>query len=305
MTFSFIPSLPLFSCRKGEYHHAHSSAVSPKKYTLRRHSIVCSNENIKSGKITLVGVGPGDVCHLTTAAENALQNADIILHDRLAHDTILHKANSKAVLESVGKARKNDGSVFNTRQDTINDRMVKLAQQGLHVVRVKGGDTAIFSRLSDELTAAREANILVEVIPGITTASVVAAVLQFPLTGGKGIADGVCFVSAHEGAHWIYPSLLKHVTLAIYMGLQELDGLLIRLAKGDQGMTSATCEDIAAVAVYAVSTPEQKVVWGTVRTLAACIREEKLKSPTVVIVGNAVRLARDWPHGQIVKNEKT
>lgn len=248
------------------------------------------------GKITLVGVGPGDVGYVSQAAKTALQEADVILYDRLIGDDILSLAQSDAKVEAVGKAR----GIRKGSQATLNERMVSLAHSGLHVVRVKGGDVSTFARLASELRAARAARVHIKIVPGVTTASAVAAALGFPLTEA-GVADGVCLLSGHEGAPWISPLLLRHLTLAIYMGLQELEALLLRLAHPTDSNIPGdiNCSNIAAVAVHAVSTPQQKIVWGTIGTLSSKVREEKLQSPTIVIIGEVVRLANDWPYEKL------
>lgn len=240
------------------------------------------------GSITLVGVGPGHSQYLTQGAECAIRGADAILYDRLIDEEILCLVRAEALLESVGKQGFVTGSdaVKSSKQGAINSRMVELALQGLHVVRVKGGDASIFGRVADELGAARAVGVEVRVEPGVTTASVVAARLQFPLTAGRGLV----LVSAHEGADWIQPDLVLHATLAVYMGLRQLAVLLAKLTAGGE-----QCSSVPVVAVQSAGTPCEKVVFATVGTLSTAIQESELQSPTIVIMGEAVRLARDWP----------
>lgn len=268
------------------------------------------------GKVTLVGVGPGTSCgQLTVAGEDAILSADVVLYDRLT-DVAGLKARYGADkrFEHVGK-RGSDGM----RQNTINERMMLYARRGLHVVRVKGGDVSIFGRMQDELRAARGNGVEVEVVAGVSTPSVVAARLQFPLTQ---IGKGVCFVSGHDGADWMTADLLDHVTVVVFMGLSNMHVLLHRFnnnvgdwpqpeRNGKEKEKKKTEEEeeegkrkdfrgrdvsrIAAVAVQDVMSVRERIVWGTVGTLSQNVADAGLESPVLVVIGDVVRLAKDWP----------
>lgn len=261
------------------------------------------------GKITLIGVGPGTSCgQLTVAGEDAILSADVVLYDRLTDVAGLkERYGSDKRFEHVGK-RGSDGM----RQDTINERMMLYARRGLHVVRVKGGDVSIFGRMQDELRAARENGVEVDVVAGVSTPSVVAARLQFPLTK---IGKGVCFVSGHDGAEWMTADLLDHMTVVVFMGLSNMYVLLRRFnnSVGDwpkrerKGKEEEVGEGkkkdfggrdvsrIAAVAVQDVMSARERIVWGTVGTLSQKVVDAELESPVLVVIGDVVRLAKDWP----------
>lgn len=231
----------------------------------------------------LIGTGPSSIHHLTQGAIKKIQQASIILHDRLVSAEILSQANPSAQLISVAKGRgQGTGS-----QQAINQQLATYAKNGHTVARLKGGDPSIFGRLGSELDFLRRERIAVSVEPGVTTASALAARLGFPLTHAQ-VARGVCLVSAHEDVDWISGTLLRHVTLVVYMGLHRLGDLLKRLR--ESGADGGT----AAVAVHGVSTEDEQVVWGTVDTLHTKVLDAALSSPTIVVIGNVVALASGW-----------
>lgn len=243
-----------------------------------------------AGEVYLVGTGPGDPRLLTLAAVQLLQSADVVLYDRLVSDQILSFVNEKAEKVCVGKAR----GVGTGTQPAIQEQLAYHAARGKRVVRLKGGDPAIFGRLGDELGYLRQqCGIEVHVVPGVTTASAVAAYLGFPLTQ-SGVADSVRLLTGHIGEDNEFDGgdYGEGTTIVVYMGLREIDKLLGRLVeRGARG-------DLPAVAVQSVSTSKQKVVWGRLRDLGRAVREANLQSPVIVVIGEVVRMARDWPYEQ-------
>ena len=149
--------------------------------------------SMPKGKVTLVGAGPGDAELLTIKAFRALQAADVILFDKLVSDEVLDLARREAKRMLVGKR----GGQPSCRQDDINALMVKLAKQGKHVVRLKSGDPMIFGRAGEEISILEAEGILVDVVPGITSALAAAARLGVSLTH-RDYAQSVKFVTAHS-----------------------------------------------------------------------------------------------------------
>ena len=146
-----------------------------------------------SGKVTLVGAGPGDSGLLTLNALRALQSADVILFDSLVSDEVLNLARREAKCIAVGKR----GGQPSCRQDDINALMVKFAGQGKHVVRLKSGDPMIFGRAGEEIAILDAVGIEVNIVPGITAASAVASRLGISLTH-RDHAQSVKFITAHS-----------------------------------------------------------------------------------------------------------
>lgn len=177
-----------------------------------------NNTAVKSGKVTLVGAGPGDAELLTIKAVRALQSADIILFDKLVSDDVLELARREARRMLVGKR----GGQASCRQDDINELMVKLAKQGKHVVRLKSGDPMIFGRAGEEIEILESEGIETEIVPGITAAMAAASRLGISLTH-RDCAQSVKFVTAHS-RHGELPNLDwrscadKQSTLMVYMG---------------------------------------------------------------------------------------
>lgn len=246
------------------------------------------------GQVTLISAGPGDISHLTTAAREALVAADTVLHDLHVSPDLLALAHPSARLVPVGKAR----GLRTGSQAGLDARMVALASVGRRVARLHAGDATTFARAASGLEACTAAGIPCDVVPGVTTASAVAAQLGFSLTQ-RNVADGVLHVTGHDGLEWLDPSLLMRVTVVVYMGLQALARILERWTTVGRGQ-------IAAVAVMRACLPGQRVVWGTVATLADRVEEAELEGPTLVVVGEVVRSARDWPFSlEYVKRDGT
>ena len=246
-----------------------------------------SNASVESvfepGDVYLVGTGPGDPRLLTLGALDILQRAEVVLYDRLVGEDILSFLNPEAELVGVGKGR----GVGTGSQESIQQQLAFHAFQGKRVVRLKGGDPCIFGRVGNELEFLNAKGVTTSVIPGITSASGIASGLGFPLTH-NGIADGVCLFTGHAEIPVVAESL-SAFTLVIYMGLRELPHLLGSLRQ------NSMWEKVGAVAVQSGTTIGQKVVWGHVDSLAERVETAGLRSPTLVIIGDVVQIAKDWP----------
>ncbi len=239
-----------------------------------------------SGKVTLVGAGPGDPGLLTLHALRALQRADVILADRLVTPEILAMARREAQVIDVGKAPGGHGA----RQARINRLMVVHARRGRNVVRLKGGDPFIFGRGGEELEYLRLHDVAYDVVPGITAAIGCAAYAGIPLTHREH-AQGLQFVTAHcrdslDSLDW--PGLARTgQTLAFYMGVAMLDALRDRLTAA--GLSPAT----RAALVENGTHPRQRVVVTTLGALPEAARGQGIAAPAMLFVGEVAGLAAE------------
>jgi uroporphyrin-III C-methyltransferase len=233
------------------------------------------------GKVYLVGAGPGDPELLTLKALRLLRTADAVLHDDLVAPEILKLIPANAQVHNVGK-RCGKKKIL---QGEINFLMIALADTGLRVVRLKSGDPLIFGRAGEEIEALRRANILFEIVPGVTSAMGAAAAAQIPLTHRRA-SSALVFITAHqapgsEAANW---SKLagSGATLVIYMPGQNYSEVAAKLrAAGLSGQTPCAI-------ISRATTPEQRTHRGTIAELHS---SPKLSAPTLLVVGEVVRFA--------------
>lgn len=242
-----------------------------------------NNGNTK-GRVFLVGAGPGDAELLTVKALKVLQVADIVLHDALVSEQILEQVRRDATLVHVGKR----ANLHCFPQEQTNRLLVRYAQQGLTVVRLKGGDPFIFGRGGEELEALVEAGIEFEVIPGITAASGCASYAGIPLTH-RDHAQTVMFVTAHcansiDKLNWQSLAREKQ-TVVVYMGLLRNQVLVSNLIKyGRDGDT--------AIAIIENGTlPQQRVVRGKLNQLPDLVEKYQVISPALIVIGEVTALA--------------
>jgi uroporphyrin-III C-methyltransferase/precorrin-2 dehydrogenase/sirohydrochlorin ferrochelatase len=237
----------------------------------------------ESGEVTLVGAGPGDPELLTLKALRALQDADVILHDRLVPRAVLDMARRDASRICVGKAAGGVGST----QAEINALLIEHALQGKRVVRLKGGDPFIFGRGGEELEALQRAHIRFSVIPGITAAAGCAAYAGIPLTH-RDHAHSVTFVTGHEdgdGREPDYQALAKPgITAVFYMGLARVGHIAARLVQ------HGAPEALPAALIAQGTLENQRVITGTLATIAAAAARAGLESPVLLVVGEVVSL---------------
>jgi uroporphyrin-III C-methyltransferase/precorrin-2 dehydrogenase/sirohydrochlorin ferrochelatase len=237
-----------------------------------------------AGKVVLVGAGPGDPGLMTLRALRALQQADVILTDRLVSAEILGLARREAEVIDVGKQSGGHGA----RQGRINRLLVVHARRGRAVVRLKGGDPFIFGRGGEELEYLKRHGVAYEVVPGITAALACAAYAGIPLTH-RDHAHGLQFVTAHcreslDRVDW--RGLARPgQTLAFYMGVAELEAVRDRLI--DAGLPPAT----PAALVENGSRPEQRVIVTELAALAAAARRHAISTPALLFVGEVAGLA--------------
>jgi len=238
------------------------------------------------GHVTLVGAGPGDPELLTLKALRALEAADVILYDSLVTPEVLDLARRGAARICVGKRAGRPSC----RQDDINALMVRLARDGKHVVRLKSGDPSVFGRSMEELDTVRGAGISVSIIPGITSASAMAAGAGVSLTR-RGAAQSVRFVTAHGAKGGLPEDLdwtgLSHsgTSLVVYMGARTSAELARKLIAA--GRTASTPVLVAT----SVSRPEETLVEGTLAQLANGRLPIDCSSPVILGIGSAFKIA--------------
>ncbi len=236
-----------------------------------------------TGRVALVGAGPGDPELLTLRAARLLAQADVVVHDHLVGPGVLALIGAGAQRIYVGKER----CRHSMAQDDINRLLVRLAREGRHVVRLKGGDPFIFGRGGEELQALAAEGVSFEVVPGVTAACGVASHAGIPLTH-RDFAQSCTFVTGHlkDGSSELdWPALARpRQTVVIYMGLSGLATICAQLIA--HGLPAHW----PAAVVAQGTLPTQRVVCATLATLADEVESEGLQSPCLTIVGEVVRL---------------
>lgn len=233
--------------------------------------------------VRIVGAGPGAVDLITLRGRDALAEAQVVIHDALANTDLLHFCPSDVEIHDVGKRCNSHRAT----QQEIQALMIARARAGLRVVRLKGGDPAVFARLSEEVAALDAAGVPYEIVPGVTAACATAATLGTSLTS-RDLAPGTVFVTGHECAlraasspvDW--PALAKlNMTLCIYMGVRELPAIADVLMAS--GMSSSTPLTIVGNA----SRPDELVRSGELKDAATLVAEFQ-GSPAMILIGTPV-----------------
>jgi len=246
---------------------------------------------LKTGKVYLVGAGPGDPGLLTLKGLECLKEADVIIYDRLLDERILDLASSRAEKIYVGKT----AGEHPRPQSEINRLLVAKAKEGKTVVRLKGGDPFVLGRGAEEAEALADKKISFEVVPGVTSAVAVPAYAGIPVTH-RGLASSLAVITGHEdpgkadsSINWAKLATAVD-TLVFLMGMQNLPEIVKKLI--EHGRPPKT-----PIAVIAEGTkPAQKTVVGELDNIVARVKEHNLSPPAIIVVGEVVRLREklDW-----------
>ncbi len=238
----------------------------------------------ETGHVAIVGAGPGDPELLTVKALRALQDADVVVHDRLVGEGVLELIRRDAERIYVGKSKSN----HSVPQDGINDLLVARAKAGKRVVRLKGGDPFVFGRGGEELDALRAAGVDASVVPGITAATGCAASTGMPLTH-RDHASAVTFVTGHgvdgePDVDWHALAGDRH-TLVVYMGLSRAGSVAEKLIGAGRGPSTP-------VAIIENGTrADERVFAGTLATMPDIVKTARVGAPALIVIGEVAALA--------------
>jgi uroporphyrin-III C-methyltransferase/precorrin-2 dehydrogenase/sirohydrochlorin ferrochelatase len=235
-----------------------------------------SGGGARLGEVYLIGAGPGDPDLLTLRALQLLQQADVILYDRLVSAAVLERARRDAERIFVGKEAGEHG-----QQERIHELLLQLARTGKRVARLKGGDPFVFGRGGEELELLAAHDIPCTIVPGITAAIGAAAAAGVPLTHRR-LAHCVTFVSGHQGAHaeydWRFFADPCH-TVVFYMAVSQLPAIVARLRAAGAAATHP------AVLIARATLPQQRILRGTLADIAVRAAAEHVEAPALLVAG--------------------
>ena len=244
------------------------------------------------GKIYLVGAGPGDPGLITLRGKYLLEKAEVVVYDYLANPKLLGHAPDSAELIYAGKK---GGGLHAFTQDEINNILIKHAQAGKMVVRLKGGDPFIFGRGAEEIEAITEHDVDFEVVPGVTSATAAATYAGIPINH-RDYTASVAFITGHEAPGKSESAVdwnrlaTGAGTIVIYMGIKNLPVITEKL------MEHGRDPETPVAVVRWASTPNQRSVVGNLANITRIVKEAGIKPPALVIVGDVVKLRKsiDW-----------
>ncbi|UOR12137.1 uroporphyrinogen-III C-methyltransferase [Halobacillus amylolyticus] len=247
-------------------------------------------------KVYLVGAGPGDPDLITVKALKCIQQADVILYDRLVNEQLLREARSGADLVFCGK----HPNFHILKQESINLLLVEYAKRGKTVIRLKGGDPFVFGRGAEEAEALAKHGISCEVVPGITSGIAVPAYADIPVTH-RDMGSSFAVIAGHQckgnDKKIDWKSLSENIdTLAIYMGVSNLPRICEQLLDNEKS------SDTPVAVIQQGTTEHQRVLTGTLANIVQLVGKSGVSNPAVIVVGEVVRF-RDRLHHLKVMNQ--
>jgi uroporphyrinogen III methyltransferase/synthase len=241
-----------------------------------------------SGRVYLVGAGPGDPGLLTARALELIASADVILHDRLIPESALDGARADAELLFVGK----EGGGPSVPQERTEQVMVERAQAGMTVLRLKGGDPFVFGRGGEEALTLRAAGIPFEIVPGVTAGVAASAYAGIPVTH-RGVASAVALITGHEDPEKEETAIDWNAlaafpgTLVLYMGVRRLPHIAASLIAAGRPASEP------AAVVEKGTLPDQRTVSATLETIADAVAREGVRAPSITVIGPAAALSQE------------
>ncbi|MFK9090672.1 uroporphyrinogen-III C-methyltransferase [Bacillus salipaludis] len=250
------------------------------------------------GKVFLVGAGPGDPDLITIKGLRCLQQADVILYDRLVNPELLQHAKEGAQLVYCGKLP----HYHTMKQETINHFLVKYAKKGYQVVRLKGGDPFVFGRGGEEAEECVRNDVPFEIVPGITAGIAASAYAGIPVTH-RSLSKSFAFITGHQAGDVAAEHKWFHLanavdTICIYMGVSHLSTITKQLIQNGKSPQTP----MALVQWGTLS--DQQTVIGTLETIEARVKESGVSNPSMIVIGEVVRLHNklNWFQEEIVPN---
>ncbi len=239
-------------------------------------------QKFRSGEVALVGTGPGDPDLLTIKAYRFIQQAEVVIYDRLVSKEIMALVPPTAKLIYVGKQQ----AVHSVPQESINQLLVDYANQQQRVIRLKGGDPFVFGRGGEEAQFLLKHHIACHIVPGLTAASACSSYVGIPLTHRQ-VARSCTLITGHVkdcgslDLPWQTLSDAEQ-TVVFYMGVKSLPIITEQLIKAGRDVKTP------AALIYKGTTPEQQVYKGCLNSLSALVEQHNIKPPTLIIIGDVV-----------------
>ena len=250
------------------------------------------------GKVYLVGAGPGDPDLITVKGLRCLQQADVILYDRLVNPELLEYAKEGAQLVYCGKLP----HYHTMKQETINRFLVKYAKKGYQVVRLKGGDPFVFGRGGEEAEECAKHNVPFEIVPGITAGIAASAYAGIPVTH-RSLSKSFAFITGHqagdvEAEHQWYHLANGVDTICVYMGVSHLSTITKHL------ILNGKSPQTPIALIHWGTLSDQRTVVGTLENIEEVVKKEQITNPSMIVIGEVVTLHKklNWFEEEIVPN---
>jgi uroporphyrin-III C-methyltransferase len=246
--------------------------------------LVINKQAFQHGEVALVGAGPGDPDLLTIQALRFIQQADVVIYDRLVSDAIMSLIPEHCERVYVGKKQAD----HRVPQHKINQMLVEYAKQGLRVLRLKGGDPFVFGRGGEEALYLQQSQVPCHIVPGLTAASACTSYAGIPLTHRE-LAQSCTFITGHtqqDGALELPWHILNEPkqTVVFYMGVKSLPIIVKQLQQAGRPANTP------AALIRKGTQPEQQVIRGNLHTIMQLVREHNITPPTLIIIGEVVNV---------------